>query len=131
MMGHGCPYGLFSVGKFKGKGLIIDKDTVPFLVGKENICIWCNADGFVKQFGVKGFYSGMVVSEVEEAWWCGVENVSKQQVTNSNITFSRLLGDNIKKTLREIYENVSGGYGELAKTCSIANYNNKRLYLAE
>ena len=132
MMGHGCPTGLFSMGLFpKSYGLVIDKDTVPFLVGKENICIWCNADRFVEKYGVKGFYSGMFISEIGEAWACNVPNQNQYDVDLSNNTFSEMVGENINDDMKTIYENVKKGYGILSETSPIALYNNERLYLAE
>lgn len=132
MMGHGCPDGLFSIGLFPNSyGLVIDKSTVPFLEGKENICIWCNADRFVNRYNVSGFFSGMFISEVGEAWVCGVPNKTQEEVDLSNNTFSELVGKNINGDLKTIYENVKEGYGVLAETCGIASYNNARLYLKE
>ena len=66
MMGHGSPGGLFNVGRFSGCGAyIIDQQMVPLLKEKtDNVFIWCNADKFVDIFGLKGFYSGMFISEV-------------------------------------------------------------------
>jgi hypothetical protein len=132
MMGHGSPNGLFSVGQFKNtNGFVIDKDVVPFLEGKENICIWCNADMFVRKYGVKGFFSGMFISEVGEAWACGVPDQSQTNVDLSNYTFTDLVTENINDDLGTIHKNVTKGYGELAKISKIAEYNNQRLYLVD
>ena len=69
MMGHGSPWGLFSCGKFNtNDSYIIDNGTVHLLLQKKNsIFIWCNADKFVNRHELKGFYSGMFISEVGEA----------------------------------------------------------------
>ena len=69
IMGHGCPYGLFSVGQFdNGNGLILDYTNVEPLKKKDNtVFIWCNADQFVNNHNLKGFYSGMFISEIMEA----------------------------------------------------------------
>jgi hypothetical protein len=68
MMGHGSPSGLFSCAKFGSNdysGFIIDRTTVELLRQKDNsIFIWCNADRFVNQYQLKGFYTGMFISEV-------------------------------------------------------------------
>ena len=68
MMGHGSPGGLFSVGQFPSQsnnGYIIDSEMVELLKEKDNsIFIWCNADQFVERHNLKGFYTGMFISEV-------------------------------------------------------------------
>ena len=74
MMGHGSPGGLFSVGQFPGSnGYIISHATVDLLQNKECIFIWCNADKFVEEHNLKGLYSGMFISEVMEANYCGLQ----------------------------------------------------------
>ena len=50
MMGHGSPFGLFSVGRFpESTGYIIDHNNVHLLKEKANsVYICCNADVYVK-----------------------------------------------------------------------------------
>jgi hypothetical protein len=129
MLGHGCPYGLFSIGKFESDyGLIIDHDTVELLKEKtDNIYIWCNADEFVNRYELKGFYSGMFVSEVGESNYCGVP--SKQKVVDeSNHGFSKILGENVNNSTDIVYRNVSLVYELLGETNKVAKYNSERLY---
>jgi hypothetical protein len=130
MMGHGSPYGLFSVGRFiNSNGYVIDHTTVNLLRGKENIFIWCNADKFVRTHQLEGFYSGMFISEVVEAVMCGVDSVSQEIVDESNNSFSKWVGEVINLPLNEIYEHVTENYSLLANINPVANYNNQRLYL--
>ena len=132
MLGHGCPQGLFNVGGFliDGRGgLIIDSTTVPFLeTKKDNIYIWCNADKFVNQFLLKGFYSGMFISEVGEAYYCGVYKPTKNMVKESNDGFSIILGNHVNKSSDEIFESVVHEYSVLSDINPVANYNCGRLY---
>ena len=60
MMGHGTPGGLLNpVG-----GYIIDSSFVYLLrEKKEFVHIWCNADSFVNKYDLKGFTTGMIISE--------------------------------------------------------------------
>jgi hypothetical protein len=132
MMGHGCPSGLFSKGIFgRGYGkrwLAVCKDEVELLKDKsENIYIWCNADKFVEYYNLHGFYSGMFISEIGEARYCGVE-ATQEQVDESNNTFSEIVGKYINLPIKELYEKVMKEYRELAKTNPIAKYNHERLY---
>ena len=130
MMGHGSPSGLFSVGKFQGSfGLIIDQTTVPLLQEKENIFIWCNADKFVETHHLKGLYSGMFISEVSEANYCGLPGTPQDIVTESNDYFAKELGEVSDKSLDEMYQHIKYTYGILAEGNAVAEYNHNRLYL--
>ena len=132
MLGHGSPYGLFSIGQFAGEnGYVIDSTMVPLLKDKECISIWCNADKFMNQHELNGFYSGMFISEVSEATYCGLPGTEQETVTASNDYFAELLGEVINEPLSVIHEHVINNYGLLTEDNAVANYNHNRLYLAE
>jgi hypothetical protein len=130
MMGHGSPGGLFAVGKFFGSGAyIIDQSIVPYLRNKDNsVFIWCNADKFVDTFGLKGFYSGMFISEVGEAYYCGLPGTEQEQVDESNYGFCNIISKYINDDKNIIHENVTKEYGLIAEQNPVALYNNNRLY---
>jgi hypothetical protein len=131
MMGHGSPGGLFSIGRFYTGTYVIGDWCVDDLAQKEeNVFIWCNADKFVTKYRLKGFYSGMFVSEVSEANFCGLNGVDQDMVDESNETFAVLLGEYITLKKHDIYNNIRDTYGELAKNNPVAMYNWKRLYVA-
>jgi hypothetical protein len=139
LMGHGSPGGLFSVGQFPMNhpysSYIINSDLVEDLAQKDNtIFIWCNADQFVRRNRLKGFYSGMFVSEVGEAFYCGLPAAAVKQdvVDESNNTFSQLLG-NILAENRDpklIHEHIKATYGMIAEVNPVAQYNFERLFLS-
>ena len=132
MMGHGSPYGLFSIGQFAGEnGYVIDSTMVPLLYDKECIAIWCNADQFINKHELYGFYSGMFISEVGEATYCGLPGMEQETVTASNDYFAELLGEVINESMSEIYEHIMDNYGLLTEDNPVALYNHNRLYLAE
>ena len=132
MLGHGSPYGLFSIGQFHGNnGYVIDESMVPLLYDKECISIWCNADQFMNRHQLYGFYSGMFISEVGEAMYCGLPGMEQETVTASNDYFAELLGEVINEPLSIIYEHVMDNYGLLTEDNPVALYNHNRLYLAE
>lgn len=133
MMGHGSPMGLFNMGLFKESGgYIIDDKFVPLLSNKNNsVFIWCNADKFVEKHKLKGFYSGMFISEVSEAYICGVRNVNQKMVDESNYGFSEILSEVINENHQVTYNHVMSKYGEIAKNNVVALYNFNRLYLSE
>lgn len=131
MMGHGSPSGLFSIGRFNTGNYVIGDWCVDDLAQKqENVFIWCNADKFVTRYKLKGFYSGMFVSEVSEANFCGLNGVDQDMVDESNQTFAILLGEYINLKKHDIYNNIRDSYGKLAKNNPVAMYNWKRLYVA-
>jgi hypothetical protein len=39
------------------------------------VFIWCNADQFMKRHQLRGFYSGMFISEVQEALMYGIATI--------------------------------------------------------
>ena len=130
MMGHGCPDGLFSIGRFPDShGLVISNSNVPHLMNKENIGIWCNADGFFKPRNLPGFFSGMFISEVGEAWYCLRKDYPRKDVEESNDVFAQILGEHSTKDLNVIHEKVTNEYGKFAESSDIARYNNNRLYI--
>jgi len=135
MMGHGSPNGLFTMGQFPSNtylSYVIGADMVEVLNQKDNnIFIWCNADQFINKHDLKGFYSGMFVSEVGEAFYCKVPSFTQEAVDESNNTFARQLGECLGATRapEEIHAQIREQYGQLAEHNLIAEYNHKRLYV--
>jgi hypothetical protein len=128
MLGHGSPKGLFGIGF--GSNYVIGKNEAELLKDKECIFIWCHADQFVKEHNLKGFYSGMFVSEVGEALFFNL-NSNKQLINESNDVFAHMLGSVIDTPLNDAFGYIKNSYGKLAETNEIAKYNNERLGLAE
>lgn len=81
MLGHGSAYGLFAI-----RRILIDSSKVYLLRQKLCYGIWCNADEFFKKYELKGFYSGMIISELEEAYTYGI-NASLSEIDESNVLF--------------------------------------------
>jgi hypothetical protein len=141
MLGHGSPHGLFSVGMFRDDPNVIypqrfnyayaiDSTMVEVLNQKDNnVYIWCNADQFVNRHKLKGFYSGMFISEVSEATYCGLPGTEQDQVDQSNHYFAQLLGEAINDPLDQAYDYVLDNYGLLTEDNAVALYNYNRLYL--
>jgi hypothetical protein len=130
MMGHGCPYGLFSTDSFPMiYGLIIDQSMVSELNEKNNsVFIWCNANVFVEKFKLQGFYSGMFISEVGEAAYCGLPNTTQDMVDESNFGFCRIASKHITKSINDMYDGIIKEYREFADINPVALYNFERLH---
>ncbi len=69
MLGHGNEYGLFSRPEKNGnyKRFMITDRHVQFLRSKTCIGIWCHANLFAERYGLHGLFSGMIISELQEA----------------------------------------------------------------
>ena len=129
MMGHGSPLGLFAVGQFEDERYmsnIIDSTFVNSLKNKDNVFIWCHANQFVQQHQLNGFYSGMFISEVEEAILYGYE-VDSKIIEESNQAFSKITSYHIHQSSKILYSQITAEYGILADNNPIAKYNHERL----
>jgi len=131
MMGHGTPSGLLHVGKFVSPtAYVIDKRYQPLLKEKENsVYIWCNADQFIESNDLRGFYTGMFISEVHEAKYCGLGSVSQKMIDESNNLFSSLVSEVIEEDVYKIHAYVSANYIKITSTNPVARYNYERLYV--
>lgn len=85
MLGHGTWCGLLGYGR-----LVIDQSWVETLQQKKCVFIWCNADVFVKDYNLKGFYTGMIISETSEADLCKVE-ATWEEIDYSNALFAEAI----------------------------------------
>jgi len=136
MMGHGSPWGLLSIDCFPGSGMhIIDHDFSELLkTGGNNVYIWCHADKFVQAHNLKGFFTGMFISEAGEAAAMGLGCIDQQTVTLSNEVFGNIAGSHIEESSvrgpHYLWQNIRKEYGMLAKVNPVANYNNERLYFS-
>lgn len=132
MLGHGTSHGLLSVGQFTGSAYVVDNQSADMLkYKKECIFIWCYASDYVKNNNLNGFSSGMFISEVSEATYCGIPNQSQEDVDVQCKYFCDLVGAVANRSSKEIYEFVSEEYGEMIPYSKMVEYNHKRLYLGE
>lgn len=105
MLGHGSELGLFDMNHMN---FVIDSQLVYLLRAKYCVGIWCNADKFFEKYKLNGFYTGMIISEVEEAYLYGIRE-SFEVIEKSNkllalaVKKSIDLDTDIVKSVREIY----------------------------
>lgn len=90
MLGHGTQYGLIG-----HKRLIINSTLVYLLRDKITVCIWCNADQFVKKYDLKGLYTGMIISEYEEALDWSIYQPDDRDILTSNLLFAKAVSKSI------------------------------------
>lgn len=64
MLGHGTVSGLIGF-----DGFVINDMHANLLKQKDYVGIWCNADIYFNRRELNGFYTGMIVSEIDKASW--------------------------------------------------------------
>lgn len=126
MLGHGSNKGLFGFNR-----LVIDSNLVYLLREKKCVCIWCNADEFVNKYELKGFYTGMIISEYEEAIECNVPTTI-DCVNQSNKDFAFAIKnsidcDDMLKKVIELYRSKTSLI-EAVDMHSVHYFNVNRLY---
>ena len=97
ILGHGNEYGLFSKPEKNGdyrRFLITDKH-VQFLRNKTCIGIWCYANKFAEKYKLHGLFSGMIISELQEAIDLGVP-ATKDEINKEMEKFTIRLKDSIE-----------------------------------
>ena len=114
MMGHGTPAGLIGHGS-----MVITEEFAPLLAEKECVFIWCNADKFVERHNLKGFYTGMIISEVEEALYCDVDT-TPEDIKTSNALFASLIREGFNAEI------IKSRY--VSETNEVIKYNTKNIY---
>lgn len=94
MLGHGNEYGLFSKPDKNGdyrRFLIADRH-IQFLRDKTCIGIWCYANKFAEKYKLHGLFSGMIISELQEAIDLGVPT-TKDEIDTEMEKFTIRLKD--------------------------------------
>ena len=118
MLGHGTELGLIGHGRF-----FIGSKDVYLLRKKDIVAIWCNADGFVKKYDLKGFYTGMIISEYEEAlMFLNGFKVSDIEISNklfANSVKESISSDDMLGSMISKYDSVDN---------SIIDFNKLNLY---
>lgn len=106
MMGHGSPSGLFGNGC-----MMVDSKLVYLLKDKICVGVWCHADKFFSKYKLKGYATGMVVSDADEADYYNLNyKLSDIDYSNNLLTDSLKLAidsDNLRDLLLDHYNGDS------------------------
>lgn len=119
MLGHGTPFGLLGYGRH-----IIDASFVDVLKHQHNnVHVWCFANEFMEKHDLKGFGTGMIISEIGEAFANGIIKFKYEDVNTSNKLFALLLKEELfqkqnvrnSKLIEEIVKKnfISGEYNPI------------------
>ena len=97
MLGHGTPYGLISWNRATGEvRYIINDSNAELLKTKETYSMWCHSDEFFENHGMKGFHSGMIISEEMEALMYGIVGYSDEDIAESMMPLMYAMHDTIE-----------------------------------
>ena len=89
LLGHGGPNGLYDM----RYGLLIRDGDAEILRDRPNLVgIWCYASSYAYRHGLKGFFSGMFISEAPEAWVNEVE-ASAEEIDEKAWDFAGRFGE--------------------------------------
>ena len=130
MLGHGNEYGLFSKSSknCKYERFMITDRHVQFLRDKTCIGIWCHANQFAERYGLHGLFSGMIISELQEAIELGIP-ATEEEIYKERERFALRL-----KNCIEAYslEEISARMKSLDDTQSeLTRFNYSNLYYYE
>ena len=106
MLGHGSDKGLYD--RLQAR-YIIDDSFANILRNKNIIGIWCHANIYFLNNNLKGFYSGMFISEVDEAGIYGADTgENAEDLKTSNELFAKVMGNALRNGFSPkefVYEN--------------------------
>ena len=93
LLGHGTPWGLIDM----RYGTVIRNSDAEVLKDRPNLVgIWCYASSYAHAHGLRGFFSGMFISEEPEAWVNGVE-ADAEEIDEKAWDFSRRFGNMLRE----------------------------------
>ena len=129
MLGHGNQYGLFSTPNKNGeyKRFLITDRHVQFLRDKTCIGIWCHANKFAEQYGLHGLFSGMIISELQEAIDYDIQ-ATKEEIGEEMEKFVRRLNDCIDRFGLAETSIRMRDLDDVRSELTIFNYNNLYYY---
>lgn len=130
MLGHGNEYGLFSKPDKNGdyrRFLITDRH-VQFLRDKTCIGIWCYANKFAEKYRLHGLFSGMIISELQEAVDLGVP-ASKDEIDKEMEKFTIRLKDCIETYGLEQTPLRMKELDDVQSALTMFNYGNLHYYV--
>jgi hypothetical protein len=123
MLGHGTEKGLF--GFFR---MVIDSGFVYLLREKYCVCIWCKASEFADKYGLKGFSTGMIISEYEEAVAYCV-NTTDDELLHSNLLFAYSVKQAIDSS--DFLSVMKENYNAKGVLSGVMDFNRQNLFYKE
>ena len=88
--------------------------------------IWCNADQFATKYDLKGFFTGMIITDFNDADYCGIPTASLQQINDSNKLLVRALIDSFDSDKKIMCDKIRDIYK--SPDNPIIHYNKDNFY---
>lgn len=112
LMGHGTHQGLINT---VSGGYAITQGHSKKLAHKNTFMIWCNADEYVRQSRFANntrdiAYTGMIISEWQEANYCGVTTAKDYHIEESNLKLALMLNNAISSPPMHFTQYASAMY---------------------
>ncbi len=104
LLGHGCgEFGLLDMKSRFGVLNIVGSQHVQFLRDKLVVGIFCNANMFAERYGLTGLFTGMIISEMQEALDWNIP-ATGDEIFDENMYFANNLNYCIKycNSLKEV-----------------------------
>lgn len=128
ILGHGNEWGMGAMNSKRTEfdRFLIDSNLVYLLRTKILIGIWCNADKFFRKYDLRGLYTGMIISEEDEANMFCLFPYTDKDIEESNSLFTESLKQGILEedfklsTILDIYDSESRN--------PIIDYNYQRIF---
>jgi hypothetical protein len=117
ILGHGSPLGLHDM---INNTLVVHFAHARLLKNKNVIGIWCNADKFFEKYGIKGFCTGMFISELREAKYYGITTTA-EEIQRSSTAFVNELKKVVTSTPDKIKSAINENYVDVNNPIIIAN----------
>lgn len=123
LLGHGFPQGLAGGGKI----IIDDSFADLFRNQPNNVYVFCNADCYAWRNKLRGFATGMFISEPLEAQIFNVD-VTPNEIEASNELFARLMSESIDFCPPEILDFMKTNYNIPGNAAVEYNRNGFRVF---
>ena len=94
-----------------GRLFMIDDSFAPLLQEKRTISMWCFSDRYFKRNRIKGFHTGMIISERQEAEFVlGHCPLSDKELYDNMVSLSKALGECLDKSPLEMRSYILAHY---------------------
>jgi len=127
MMGHGLPYGLINVNRGpKNLNLFFINDShADLLREKETVSIWCFSDEYFSRNTIKGFHTGMIISETsEERMVLNYEPLNKDELLDNMNFMATIFSECIELSPEEIRSYMLTNYN---RHDPVSEFNRKNM----
>ena len=128
-LGHGGEDGLYAPNGSQQFGRhIINSNHVQFMRGKTCFGIWCNANIFAVKYSLTGIFTGMVISEIIEAYMRNIPVKDQEEMTAHDELWCGALKDCYNNTSlvlvpEKMYHYINDKFKRYMTTLEEFNFN--------